>query len=103
MNVSEWLDREEAEGADVSHIALPDYLENDWSPDETIFFQEIRLCSILCAGEHPFSTVERFGHWYCSRGRDRENGPHTGKPQWRLFTRDKALAIGTARMHIEQG
>lgn len=103
MNISMWLDEQEAQGIDVSHISLPEDLENSEAPDETIYFKEIRNCSILCSGDHPFSTVERFGHWYCSRGRDKENGLHTSKPQWRLFTRDKNLAIKTARAHIEGG
>ncbi|MEN6464427.1 MAG: hypothetical protein ABFD62_04520 [Syntrophaceae bacterium] len=102
MNISRWLDEKEAEGVDVSHIVLPEYLENSDTPDETIYFKEIRVCSILCAGNHPFATVERFGRWYYSRGRDRDNGPHTSKPQWWIFTRDKALAIKTAQAHIEQ-
>lgn len=101
MNISEWLDKKEAEGIDVSHIILPENLANEEAPDETIFFQEIRTCSILCAGNHPFSTVERFGHWYCSRGRDKEAGPHTTKEQWWMFTKSRNLAIKTARAHIE--
>ncbi len=103
MNISEWLDKNESQGIDVSHITLPADLASDEAPAETIFFKEIRPCSILCTGDHPFSTVERFGHWYYSRGRDKENGPHTTKPQWWLFTRDKDLAIKTAKAHIEKG
>lgn len=102
MTISEWLDKKEAEGADVSQIVLPDELASDEAPAQTIFFQEIRPCSILCTGSHPFATVERFGHWYYSRGRDKENGPHTTKPQWWLFTKDKDLAIKTAKLHIEK-
>jgi hypothetical protein len=103
MNISKWLDKKEAAGVDVSQIVLPDDLVNDEAPAETIFFEEIRPCSILCTGSHPFSTVERFGHWYYSRGRDKENGPHTTKPQLWLFTKDKDLAIKTAKSHIEKG
>jgi hypothetical protein len=102
MTISEWLDKKEAEGTDVSHIVLPADMANDEAPDETIFFKEIRACSILCTGDHPFSTVERFGHWYYSRGRDKEEGPHTAQPQWRMFTKDKDLAIKTAHSHIEK-
>ena len=64
MNISDWLDEKEAEGLDVSHIVLPDELPFDEPPDETVFFKEINLCGIFCTGNHPFSTVERFGHWY---------------------------------------
>jgi hypothetical protein len=103
MNISKWLDEKEAEGLDVSHIELPEDLAVDEAPDETIFFKEIRPCSILCTGSHPFSTVEQFGHWYYCRGRDKENGPHTTKPQWWMFTKDKNLAIKTAGEHIQKG
>ncbi|MFA5182431.1 MAG: hypothetical protein WC405_14010 [Syntrophales bacterium] len=102
MTISEWLDNKEAEGEDVSHIVLPEDLANDQDPDETIFFKEIRECSILCEDNHPFSTVERFGHWYYCRGRDKEKGPHTTWPQWWMFTKDKDLAIKTAASHIEK-
>jgi hypothetical protein len=102
MNISKWLDEKEAEGIDVSQIELPDDLVNDEAPEETIFFKEIRPCSILCTGSHPFATVERFGHWYYGRGRDKETGPHTTKQQWRMFTRDKDLAVKTAKSHIER-
>jgi hypothetical protein len=102
MSISKWLDEKEAKGIDVSHIELPEDLADDEAPDETIFFKEIRPCSILCTGNHPFSTVERFGHWFYCRGRDKENGPHTTQPQWWMFTKDKNLAIKTARSHIEK-
>jgi hypothetical protein len=103
MDISQWLDKKEAEGIDVSRIELPETLANDATPDETIFFKEIRPCTILCTGSHPFSTVEQFGHWYYCRGRDKEKGAHTTQPQWWLFTKDKDLAVKTARAHIEKG
>jgi len=98
MTVSEWLDTKEAEGVDVSHIVLPDDLANYQDPDETIFYKEIRGCSILCSDNHPFSTVEQFGNWYYCRGRDKENGPHTTQPQWWMFTKDKDLAVNDHRL-----
>jgi hypothetical protein len=101
MNISEWLDKKEAQGIDVSHIVLPEDLAKEEEPDETIFFKEIRPCSILCPGNHPFATVERFGDWYYCRGREKEAGPHTVKPQWWMFTKDKELAIKTAKSHIQ--
>jgi hypothetical protein len=101
MSISTWLDIKEAEGIDVSHIVLPDNLAKDEAPDETIFFKEIRPCTILCSGSHPFATVERFGHWYYCRGRDKEKGPHTTQPQWWMFTKDMDLAIKMAKAHIE--
>ena len=101
MKISEWLDKKEAEGIDVSQIPLPEYLSYDELPDETVFYKEIRPCGILCTGNHPFSTVERFGHWYYARGQDKKAGIHSSGMKWRLFTKDKDLAIETAKSHIE--
>jgi hypothetical protein len=101
MNISGWLDEKELEGVDVSQIVLPDDLAYDEGPEETIFFQEIRPCGILCTENHPFSTVERFGHWYYSRGQDKKTGIHSSGMEWKLFTRDKDLALKTAKSHIE--
>ena len=101
MNISSWLDEKEAEGVDVSQIALPDDLAYDEGPEETIFFHEIRPCGILCTENHPFSTVERFGHWYICRGQDKKAGIHSSGMEWKLITKDKDLAISTARSHIE--
>ncbi len=102
MTVSEWLDKKVAEGVDVSHIALPEDLAQDEAPDETLYFKEIRPCSVLCTGDHPFATVERYGRWYLARGREKEKGPHTTKAQWWLFTRNQDQAIETARTRIEK-
>lgn len=101
MKISDWLDANVAEGSDISQIVLPDDLSYDETPDETIFFEEIRPCGILCTGNHPFSTVERFGHWYYSRGQDKKAGIHSSGMEWRLFTRDKDLAVRTAKSHME--
>lgn len=101
MKISDWLDEKEAEGVDVSHIVLPDDLSYEDTPDETIFFEEINPCGIFCKGNHPFSTVERFGHWYLCRGQDKKAGIHSSEMEWRLFTKDSDLAVKTARSHIE--
>jgi len=101
MSVAGWLDEKEAEGFDISQIALPNDLTYDEAPEETIYFEEIRPCSILCTGNHPFSTVERFGHWYYSRGQDKKAGIHSSEMEWRLFTKDRDLALKTAKSHIE--
>ena len=101
MTISEWLDKKEAEGVDVSRIALPDDLSYDEAPDENVFFKDINTCGIFCTENHPFSTVERFGHWYYARGQDKEAGMHSSKMQWRLFTKDRDLAVKTAKSHIE--
>jgi hypothetical protein len=101
MNISEWLDRKAAEGVDMSRIVLPEDLSYDEAPDETLFFEEINPCGILCTGNHPFATVERFGHWYYSRGQDKTAGIHSSRMQWGLFTKDRDFAIRTAKSHIE--
>jgi hypothetical protein len=101
MRISEWLDQQEADNVDVSQIDLPADLLFDDQPDETIYFEEINPCSILCRENHPFSTVERFGHWYYSRGQDKKAGLHSSESKWKLFTRDKSLALSTAKAHIK--
>jgi len=101
MKISDWLDKKEAENLDVSKIVLPDELSYDEVPDETIFFEEINFDGILSTADHPFSTVERFGHWYYCRGRDKGTGTHSSGMEWRLFTKDKDLALKTDKSHIE--
>lgn len=46
-------------------------------------------------------SVERFGHWYYCRGRSKADGTHSSGVEWRFFTRDRALAVKTAKSHIE--
>jgi hypothetical protein len=101
MSTSNWLDEKEAEGFDMSHIILPDDLPFDEAPEETIFFKEINPCGIFCEGNHPFSTVERFGHWYYCRGQNKEAGIHSSGMEWRFFTKDRDLAVKTAKSNIE--
>jgi hypothetical protein len=100
MKISDWLDEKEAEKVDVSQIVLPADLAFDEVSDETIYFEEMNPCGMLCTGNHPFSTVERFGHWYYSRGQDQKAGIHSTELKWRLFTKDKALALQTAKSHL---
>jgi len=101
MNISNWLDEKEEENVDVSQIVLPTDLSYDEAPDETIYFKEIKPCGLLCTDNHPFSTVDRFGHWYYCRGQDKKAGIHSSRMKWRLFTKDKDTALQTARSHIE--
>jgi len=101
MKLSDWLDETEAENVDVSKITLPKDILYDASPDEIVFFQEINPCGLLCSGNHPFSKVERYGHWYFCRGQNKEADIHSSKMKWHLFTKDKNLALQTARAHIE--
>ena len=100
MKISDWLDEKEAENLDVSQIALPKDLSYDEAPDETIFFEEINPCGVLCTSNHPFDTVKRFGNWYDCRGRGKEDGIHPSGKGWRFFTRDKALALKTAKSRL---
>jgi hypothetical protein len=100
MNISDWLDKNEAGGVNASQIALPDDLSYDEVPDETIFFEEINPDGILSTADHPFSTVERFGHWYYCRGRNKATGIHLSGMAWSLFTKDKDFAVKTAKSHI---
>jgi hypothetical protein len=101
MKIAEWLDEKEAENVDVSQIIVPVDMSYDEGPEETIYFKEIKPCGILCTGNHPFSAVERFGHWYLCRGQDKKAGIHSSSMKWRLFTRDKDSALQTAKAHIE--
>lgn len=101
MKISDWLDEKEAEGVDVSQIVLPTYMNFDEDPDETIFFKEIHPCVFFCTQNHPFSTVERFGHWYYCRGQDKKAGIHSSEMKWRLYTKNKGNALEVAREHIE--
>ncbi|MCK9274787.1 MAG: hypothetical protein M0P57_06830 [Syntrophales bacterium] len=98
--IAEWLDEQERQGLDITELSVPEEMIHDEEADETLFFQEIRPCSVLCTRNHPFAAVKRFDHWYYSYGREKENGPHTGKPIWQFFTKDKDLALKTAKMHI---
>jgi len=101
MKISDWLDKKEAEQVDVSQIVLPKNMFYDEDPDETLFFKEINPCGFFCTENHPFSTVERFGHWYYCKGQDRKAGIHSSEMKWRLFTKDKGLALQTAKEHLE--
>ena len=101
MKISDWLDKQVAENVDVSEITVPADMAYDDDPDETIYFEEIKPCGVFCTENHPFSTVERFGHWYFCRGQDKSAGIHSSEMMWRLFTRNKDLALRTAKAHIE--
>ena len=101
MKISDWLDEKEAENVDVSQITLPRNMAYDEDPDETIYFKEFNPCGLLCTKNHPFSTVERFGHWYLARGQDRKAGIHSSAMKWKQFTKDKDLALRTAEKHIK--
>jgi hypothetical protein len=101
MNISSWLNEKSAEGCDMSQLILPNEMSYDQAPDEVIFFKEIRPCGVLCTGNHPFSTVERFGDWYYCRGQDKSAGIHSSEMVWMLFTKDRTKAVNTGKSHIE--
>jgi hypothetical protein len=86
---------------DVSQITFPKNMAYDEDPDETLFYKEINPCGLFCTENHPFATVERFEHWYLSRGQDKKAGIHSSEMKWRLFTKDKDIALQTAKAHIE--
>lgn len=101
MQISAWLDEQVADNIDVSQITLPPELSYDAVPDETVFFEEINPCGLLCTDSHPFSKIERFGHWYCCKGQDKQAGIHSSEMKWRLNTKDKELALRAAKAHLE--
>jgi hypothetical protein len=101
MDISSWLNEKKAEGSDMSQLALPNEMSYDQIPDEVIFFKEVKPCGILCIGNHPFSTVERFGDWYYCRGQDKLAGIHSSEMGWMLFTKDRNKAVNIAKSHIE--
>lgn len=101
MKISTWLRKKIAEGIDVSQIELPADVSYDNDPDETVFFEEHNPCGYFCSENHPFSTVERFGFWYYSRGQDKKAAIHSSEMKWHLFTKDKEFAIQAAKAHIE--
>jgi len=101
MTISEWLDEREAGGSDVSRIELPADLSFDEEPAETIYFKEIKPCGMLCMENHPFSIVQRFGHWYIAKGQDKKAGIHSSGMEWKLITKDETLALKAAQSHIE--
>ena len=47
------------------------------------------------------AECERFGHWYYCRGQDKKAGIHSSIMKWGLFTKDKDIALQTAKAHIE--
>ena len=103
MKISDWLNSKEKAGEDVSQIELPKDLTYDQQPDEIVFFEEDNPCGVLCNKNHPFSKVERFGQWFVCKGQDKKAGIHSSEMKWRLITKDKDLALQTARSRIEQG
>ena len=100
MKISDWLDEQVKANVDVSQIELPTDIAFDEESDETLFYEEINPCGILCTKDHPFSKVQRYGHWYLCKGQDKQAGLHSTKMKWRLFTKDKNLALKTAKERI---
>jgi hypothetical protein len=52
-------------------------------------------------GNDPFFIVERYDHWFYSRGQDKKADIHATRMEWRLITKNKDLAIKTAKAHID--
>ena len=101
MKMADWLDQMDAENRDLAKIEVPTDVSFDDEPDEILYFEEINPCGIFCTENHPFATVERFGHWYYSRGQDKKAGIHSSGEKWKLFTQNKALAVKKAKGHIK--
>ncbi len=101
MKISDWLDEQEAHKIDVSQIKMPSEMSYDEAPDEMVYFKEHKPCGYFCAENHPFSKVQRFGHWYYCNGQDKKAGIHSSKMKWHMFTKDRELAIKTANVHLE--
>lgn len=102
LTVSQWLDQQVEDGKDVSQLQIPSTVLYDSTADETVFFEEIKPCSILCDENHPHSTVKRFGRWFVARGQDRKAGIHSDTMKWQLNTRDKAKALHAAKAHLAE-
>ena len=102
MTISDWLDQQEEEQGDVSEIEIPLGMLIDEEPDKTEFYQTYNPCGFFCAKNHPYAKVERYGHWYVCQGQDRKAGIHSDKMKWRLVTRDRDLALRTARERMEE-
>ena len=100
MKISDWLDEQVEKNVDVSRIELPKEIAYEDTPDETVFFEEINPCGHFCTKNHPFSKVERFGHWYLCKGQEKKAGIHSSKMKWRLITKDEGLAMQTAKSRL---
>jgi len=101
VKVTDWLDQKETENGDISQLKIPAEMFYDEEPDETIFYEEINPCGFFCTENHPFSKVERYGRWYYCKGQDKKAGIHSSKMKWTFLTKDRALALQTAKAHIE--
>ncbi len=100
MRIAQWLDQQEKAKVDVTQIELPKDLAYDRNPDELVYFEEHNPCGVLCSKNHPFAKVERFGRWFVCKGQDKRAGIHSAEQKWRLITKDKDLALQTARSHM---
>ncbi len=100
MSVSDWLDQKVKANVDVSQIDVPAEIVFDSTADETVFFEEMNPCGMLCTRDHPYAKIERFGHWYVCRGQDKRAGIHSAKRKWRFITQDRNEAVQTAHEHM---
>jgi len=101
MKISDWLDKKEAEQVDVSQIVLPANMFYDQDPDETLFFKEINPCGFFAPKITHFLRSNALDTGYYCKGQDRKAGIHSSEMKWKLFTKDKGLALQTAKEHIE--
>ena len=101
MNISEWLDKKEAEGIDLSQIELPDDLLYDASPDEVVFFSGGATLQHPLLEKSPFFYRRALRALVLLQGPGQEAGIHATGMEWRFFTKNKDLALKTAKSHIE--
>jgi hypothetical protein len=99
MKISDWLDEKEAEKLDVSQIALPDDLSYDKVPDETIFLRRLIFAGFSVQAIIPFLRSSALDTGIIVEVETRR--PAFTRQEWRFFTKDRDLAIKTAKSHIE--
>ena len=101
MNISDWLDRKVAEGIDVqprSHCLT--ICRMTLSPTRSYFF---RFCSpaVSSAQKSPLFHGRALRALVSCRGQDKKAGVHATGMEWTFFTKDKDLAVKTAKSRIE--
>ena len=103
MTLAEWLDQKAEEGVDLAGLSLPQEILYDAEADERLYFAEENPCGVFCRENHPYASVERYGHWYHAHGQAREAGVHSDRLTWQLFTKNRSEALQAARSRMADG